>query len=111
VSAPACIAPGSPNNNNNNANASKINKEEKLQVLVNADSNRTINFIPTTTKKFHSQHCFTISYRRENQRHYELKCNTESECSAWIVAIREARYGGGGDTLHAIRSLNIYLTL
>lgn len=37
------------------------------------------------------QHCFTISYRRENQRHYELKCNTESECSAWIIAIREAR--------------------
>lgn len=38
------------------------------------------------------KHCFTISYRRENQRHYELKCNTESECSAWIIAIREARY-------------------
>ncbi|KAG5680535.1 hypothetical protein PVAND_010039 [Polypedilum vanderplanki] len=70
VSAPACIAPGSPllSNNNSNANISKTNKEEKLQ------------------------HCFTISYRRENQRHYELKCNTESECSAWIIAIREASF-------------------
>lgn len=44
-------------------------------------------------KNFIMQHCFTISYRRENQRQYELKCNTESECSAWIIAIREARYG------------------
>ncbi|KAL7033129.1 hypothetical protein ACKWTF_007492 [Chironomus riparius] len=70
VSAPACIAPGSPlqMNNNSNANSSKTNKEEKLQ------------------------HCFTISYRRENQRHYEMKCNTESECSAWIIAIREASF-------------------
>ncbi|CRK97308.1 CLUMA_CG010703, isoform A [Clunio marinus] len=70
VSAPACIAPGSPlqTNNNANVNSSKTNKEEKLQ------------------------HCFTISYRRENQRHYELKCNTESECSAWIIAIREASF-------------------
>lgn len=34
VSAPACIAPGSPlqMNNNSNANSSKTNKEEKLQV-------------------------------------------------------------------------------
>ena len=34
VSAPACIAPGSPlqTNNNSNANSSKTNKEEKLQV-------------------------------------------------------------------------------
>ncbi|CAO1416546.1 unnamed protein product [Diamesa tonsa] len=37
-------------------------------------------------------HCFTVSYRRENQRHYELKASTESECSAWIIAIREASF-------------------
>lgn len=39
----------------------------------------------------HLQHCFTISYRRENQRHYELKAASESDCNAWIGAIREAR--------------------
>lgn len=37
------------------------------------------------------QHCFTISYRREHQRQYELKAASESECNAWIGAIREAR--------------------
>ncbi|XP_055608641.1 ras-specific guanine nucleotide-releasing factor 2-like isoform X2 [Uranotaenia lowii] len=38
------------------------------------------------------QHCFTICYRRENQRQYELRASTESECSAWIIAIREASF-------------------
>lgn len=35
VSAPSCIAPGSPlqTNNNSNINSSKANKEEKLQVI------------------------------------------------------------------------------
>lgn len=35
VSAPACIAPGSPlqTNNNSNNNSSKTNREEKLQVM------------------------------------------------------------------------------
>lgn len=37
------------------------------------------------------QHCFSISYRRENQRQYDLKAANESECATWIVAIREAR--------------------
>lgn len=37
------------------------------------------------------QHCFAISYRRENQRQYELKATTEAECIEWIDAIREAR--------------------
>ncbi|KFB43590.1 AGAP001238-PB-like protein [Anopheles sinensis] len=52
----------------NAGHASKIIKEEKLQ------------------------HCFTICYRRENQRQYELRAATESECSAWIIAIREASF-------------------
>ncbi|KAG7203406.1 hypothetical protein KM043_013474 [Ampulex compressa] len=38
------------------------------------------------------QHCFAISYRRENQRQYELKAATESECKTWIDAIREASF-------------------
>ncbi|XP_055550871.1 ras-specific guanine nucleotide-releasing factor 2-like isoform X3 [Wyeomyia smithii] len=38
------------------------------------------------------QHCFTICYRRENQRQYELRALNESECSAWIIAIREASF-------------------
>ncbi|XP_031638575.1 ras-specific guanine nucleotide-releasing factor 2-like isoform X2 [Contarinia nasturtii] len=38
------------------------------------------------------QHCFTISYRREHHRNYELKAAHESECNAWIGAIREASF-------------------
>lgn len=41
---------------------------------------------------FRIQHCFTISYRRDNQRQYDLKAANESECATWIIAIREARY-------------------
>ncbi|XP_046679239.1 ras-specific guanine nucleotide-releasing factor 1-like [Homalodisca vitripennis] len=37
------------------------------------------------------EYCFAISYRRENQRQYELKASTESDCKMWIEAIREAR--------------------
>ncbi|KYM92078.1 Ras-specific guanine nucleotide-releasing factor 2, partial [Atta colombica] len=37
-------------------------------------------------------HCFAISYRRENQRQYELKAATETNCKAWIDAIREASF-------------------
>lgn len=45
-----------------------------------------------TIRVYPIQHCFTISYRRENQRQYDLKAANESECATWIVAIREARY-------------------
>ncbi|XP_071449632.1 ras-specific guanine nucleotide-releasing factor 1-like isoform X1 [Hetaerina americana] len=38
------------------------------------------------------QHCFAISYRRENQRQYELRAGTESDCKTWIEAIREASF-------------------
>ncbi|XP_076162379.1 ras-specific guanine nucleotide-releasing factor 1 isoform X5 [Ptiloglossa arizonensis] len=38
------------------------------------------------------QHCFAISYRRENQRQYELKAATESDCKTWIDAIRDASF-------------------
>ncbi|XP_076761835.1 ras-specific guanine nucleotide-releasing factor 1 isoform X3 [Xylocopa sonorina] len=38
------------------------------------------------------QHCFAIFYRRENQRQYELKASTESDCKMWIEAIREASF-------------------
>ncbi|XP_021936755.1 ras-specific guanine nucleotide-releasing factor 2-like isoform X3 [Zootermopsis nevadensis] len=38
------------------------------------------------------QHCFAISYRRENQRQYELRAITESDCKTWIEAIREASF-------------------
>jgi hypothetical protein len=34
---------------------------------------------------------FAISYRKENQRQYELKAASEVECKMWIDAIREAR--------------------
>ena len=39
------------------------------------------------------QVCFGIMYRRENQRQYELRADTVSECKAWIDAIKMARSG------------------
>ena len=39
------------------------------------------------------QYCFTISYRKDaQQRQYDLKADSDSECTAWIDAIRQARY-------------------
>ena len=38
------------------------------------------------------QLCFGIMYRRENQRQYELRADTVSECKNWIDAIKLARY-------------------
>lgn len=43
------------------------------------------------TLLFLKQHCFTISYRRENQRQYELRAANEADCVHWIDAIRDAR--------------------
>ncbi|VVD05471.1 unnamed protein product, partial [Leptidea sinapis] len=34
--------------------------------------------------------CFTISYRRESQRQYELRAASEVDCAHWVDAIREA---------------------
>ncbi|KPJ11473.1 Ras-specific guanine nucleotide-releasing factor 1 [Papilio machaon] len=36
--------------------------------------------------------CFTISYRRENQRQYELRAASEVDCVHWVDAIREASF-------------------
>lgn len=55
------------------------------------------------------QHCFQVSYRRDNQRHYELKCNNESECSAWIIAIREARWAHMSRRIYKL--INFFLFL
>ncbi|ESP05611.1 hypothetical protein LOTGIDRAFT_102760, partial [Lottia gigantea] len=38
------------------------------------------------------QHCFTITYKSEGQRQYDLRCDSESECTAWIDAIKRASY-------------------
>ncbi|XP_066901194.1 ras-specific guanine nucleotide-releasing factor 2 isoform X3 [Halyomorpha halys] len=38
------------------------------------------------------QYCFAISYRKETLRQYELRASSESECKAWIEAIREASF-------------------
>ncbi|XP_014231080.1 ras-specific guanine nucleotide-releasing factor 2-like isoform X1 [Trichogramma pretiosum] len=43
-------------------------------------------------KDLEKQICFAISYRRENQRQYELKSATETDCKMWIDAIREASF-------------------
>ena len=38
------------------------------------------------------QYCFAIMYRRENQRQYELRADTASECKAWIDGIKMASF-------------------
>ncbi|XP_031336878.1 ras-specific guanine nucleotide-releasing factor 2-like isoform X2 [Photinus pyralis] len=38
------------------------------------------------------QYCFSITYRRENQRHYELRALSETECKSWIEAIHDASF-------------------
>jgi len=48
-------------------------------------------FVENVICSYLLQHCFAISYRRENQRQYELRASTESDCKTWIEAIREAR--------------------
>ncbi|XP_053611778.1 ras-specific guanine nucleotide-releasing factor 2-like isoform X4 [Plodia interpunctella] len=36
--------------------------------------------------------CFTISYRRESQRQYEMRAASEVDCVHWVDAIREASF-------------------
>ncbi|XP_043515989.1 ras-specific guanine nucleotide-releasing factor 2-like isoform X4 [Frieseomelitta varia] len=48
--------------------------------------------VTVKSKEPDKQHCFVISYRRENQRQYELKAATETDCKMWIDAIREASF-------------------
>ncbi|XP_055956373.1 ras-specific guanine nucleotide-releasing factor 1 [Patella vulgata] len=43
-------------------------------------------------KEIDKQHCFTITYKSEGQRQYDLRCDSESECTAWIDAIKRASY-------------------
>ncbi|KAK9718958.1 RhoGEF domain [Popillia japonica] len=38
------------------------------------------------------QHSFAISYRRENQRQYELRALNETDCKNWIDAIKDASF-------------------
>ncbi|XP_037094562.1 ras-specific guanine nucleotide-releasing factor 1-like, partial [Pollicipes pollicipes] len=38
------------------------------------------------------QYCLSITYRRENQRQYDLRANSENDCKAWIDAIRQASF-------------------
>lgn len=39
---------------------------------------------------FSFQYCFTITYKNEGQRHYDLRTDTEAECNAWIDNIKRA---------------------
>ncbi|XP_045616711.1 ras-specific guanine nucleotide-releasing factor 1 isoform X2 [Procambarus clarkii] len=46
----------------------------------------------TKNKDADKQFCFAITYRRENQRQYDLKAETEGDCKAWIDVIRQASF-------------------
>ena len=37
------------------------------------------------------QYCFAVTFRRDNQRSYELRAESESDCKAWIQAVKQAR--------------------
>ncbi|XP_045030323.1 ras-specific guanine nucleotide-releasing factor 1 isoform X1 [Daphnia magna] len=38
------------------------------------------------------QYCFAITFRRDNQRSYELRAESESDCKAWIQAVKQASF-------------------
>ncbi|XP_069935967.1 ras-specific guanine nucleotide-releasing factor 2-like, partial [Cherax quadricarinatus] len=46
----------------------------------------------TKNKDTDKQFCFAITYRRENQRQYDLKAETETSCKNWIDIIRQASF-------------------
>lgn len=39
----------------------------------------------------YKQHYFTITYRKEGSKTFELKAETETKCNAWVHAIENAR--------------------
>ncbi|XP_060555505.1 ras-specific guanine nucleotide-releasing factor 1-like isoform X3 [Ruditapes philippinarum] len=45
-----------------------------------------------TWNNYKVEYIFNITYKAEGQRNYELRTDTESECNAWIDAIRRASY-------------------
>ncbi|XP_065221705.1 ras-specific guanine nucleotide-releasing factor 2-like isoform X3 [Planococcus citri] len=54
---------------------------------------RIITTTGCTKKDLHDkQLCFAISYRRENQRQYELRASNEADCQHWVEAIRDASF-------------------
>ncbi|KAI4502623.1 hypothetical protein M0802_002535 [Mischocyttarus mexicanus] len=79
-----------------------IVKREKAPVVINVygfSTNASFSAFSVLTKNHKNvnlfsslQHCFAITYRRENQRQYELKAGTETDCKQWIDAIREASF-------------------
>ncbi|XP_043213263.1 ras-specific guanine nucleotide-releasing factor 1-like isoform X3 [Amphibalanus amphitrite] len=43
-------------------------------------------------KETEPKYCFSITYRRENQRQYDLRANSEMDCKSWMDAIRQASF-------------------
>ncbi|XP_068212542.1 ras-specific guanine nucleotide-releasing factor 2-like [Palaemon carinicauda] len=46
----------------------------------------------TKNKDTEKQFCFAITYRRENQRQYDLRAETETDGKAWMEVIRQASF-------------------
>lgn len=51
-----------------------------------------IVFIHSLLLFFLLQHYFTITYRKEGSKMFELKADSETECNAWVHAIEYARW-------------------
>ncbi|CAH1796894.1 unnamed protein product [Owenia fusiformis] len=47
---------------------------------------------PSKGKENEKQYIFCIYYRKEGQRQYELRTDTESECNAWVDGIKQASF-------------------
>uniref|UniRef100_A0A1I8IBM9 Ras-specific guanine nucleotide-releasing factor 2 n=1 Tax=Macrostomum lignano TaxID=282301 RepID=A0A1I8IBM9_9PLAT len=44
------------------------------------------------TERQQYAHCFSIFYKKDGQRHYDLRAESEAECNTWVEAIRNASY-------------------
>uniref|UniRef100_A0A1I8HJ56 Ras-specific guanine nucleotide-releasing factor 2 n=1 Tax=Macrostomum lignano TaxID=282301 RepID=A0A1I8HJ56_9PLAT len=48
--------------------------------------------LPDRTDRQQLSHCFSIFYKKDGQRHYDLRAESETDCEAWVEAIRNARF-------------------
>ena len=60
--------------------------------MYRSDELSSVRFYHLHRLPFPFQYCFAIMYRRQNQRQYELRAETTSECQGWIEEIKAARW-------------------
>ncbi|RUS77637.1 hypothetical protein EGW08_014597 [Elysia chlorotica] len=63
-----------------------------VALLEGAYCDRIIAPVAIKGRETEKQYCFTITYKIEGQRQYDLRSESETECNAWIDAIKRASY-------------------